>query len=238
MVFVRRAPTHALGILSVPRQHEAGLLARTIPGVHTGPVAYPRSVNISPAIEDDLLERARKLARRRGLLALLVAVGTLAAGGALLAWANHPFVPLSDDARADRVLVLKAQRELLLLDGETALRRYPISLGGAPRGPKQREGDERTPEGLYRLDARNPRSAFHLSLHVSYPDAEDRRRAAREGVDAGGMIMVHGLPNRLPFLGRLHRLVDWTDGCIAVTNPEIEQIWRAVEDGTPIEIRP
>lgn len=180
----------------------------------------------------------RRRRRRRGLFALLVAAGALAGSGALLAWANRPIAPLADDARADRVLVLKAERELRLLDGETVLRRYPISLGGAPRGPKRREGDERTPEGLYRLDARNPHSAFHLSLHVSYPDAEDRRRAAQEGVDPGGMIMVHGLPNRLPFLGRMHRLVGWTDGCIAVTNPEIEQIWRAVEDGTPIEIRP
>lgn len=169
---------------------------------------------------------------------LLVAAGALAGGGALLAWANRPIATLPDDARADRVLVLKEERELLLLDGDTVLRRYPIALGGAPRGHKRREGDERTPEGFYRLDARNPHSAFHLSLHVSYPDAEDRRRAASEGVDPGGMIMVHGLPNRLPFIGRLHRLIDWTDGCIAVTNPEIEQIWQVVQDRTPIEIRP
>lgn len=170
-------------------------------------------------------------------LAFLLAAA-VAAGGVVLAWAHWPPAPLPDGARADRVVVLKAERQLLLLDRQAVLRRYPIALGGAPRGHKRREGDERTPEGLYQLDARNPRSAFHLSLHVSYPDAEDRRRAAQEGIDPGGMIMVHGLPNRLGFLGRLHRLVDWTDGCIAVTNPEMEQIWKAVEDGTPIEIRP
>jgi murein L,D-transpeptidase YafK len=176
--------------------------------------------------------------RVRRLVLFLFAVLAALGGAAVVAWAHWPIAPLLEGARIDRVLVLKAERQLLLLDEETVLRRYPISLGGAPQGHKRREGDERTPEGLYRLDARNPRSAFHLSLHVSYPDAEDRRRAARAEVDPGGMIMVHGLPNRLPFLGRLHRLVDWTDGCIAVTNPEMEQIWRAVEDGTPIEIRP
>lgn len=168
----------------------------------------------------------------------VVFAAAAATGGGVLAWANWPISPLPEGARAERVVVLKAKRQLLLLDGDTVLRRYPISLGGRPVGHKRREGDERTPEGLYWLDARNPQSAFHLSLHVSYPDRSDRRRAVREEVDPGGMIMVHGLPNHLSFLGRVHRLVDWTDGCIALTNAEMEQVWRAVEDGTPIEIRP
>jgi murein L,D-transpeptidase YafK len=167
-----------------------------------------------------------------GLILLSLALGST------LLWVNRPFAPLPAGTLADRVVVDKSDRELLLLAGGRVLRRYPVSLGGAPVGHKQREGHERTPEGLYVFDARNPDSAFHLSLHVSYPDAADRRRAAAAGVDPGGMIMVHGLPNAFPFLGRLHRLVDWTDGCIAVTNPEIEQIWAVVPDGTPIEIRP
>lgn len=177
------------------------------------------------------------MSRLLSKLAVGLILLSLALGSTLL-WVNRPFAPLPAGTRADRVVVDKSDRELVLLAGGRVLRRYPVSLGGAPVGHKQREGDERTPEGLYHLDARNPDSAFHLSLHVSYPDAADRRRAAAAGVDPGGMIMIHGLPNAFPFVGRLHRLVDWTDGCLAVTNPEIEQIWAVVEDGTPIEIRP
>lgn len=156
----------------------------------------------------------------------------------LLAWANRPTPPLPAGAKADRVVVDKSERRLDLVAGGEVIASYRVSLGAAPAGDKEREGDERTPEGTYTLDWRNPRSAFHLSLHVSYPEPAERAEAAAAGRDPGGMIMVHGLPNRAPFLGRLHLLADWTDGCIAVTNAEIEQIWAAVDDGTPIEIRP
>ncbi|HEX6911816.1 MAG TPA: L,D-transpeptidase family protein [Longimicrobium sp.] len=172
--------------------------------------------------------------------AFALAGGALAAllAGVLL-WANQPDAPpLPPDARADRVVVNNADRTLTLLRGARVLRTYAVSLGGAPAGPKRREGDERTPEGRYVLDYRNPRSAAHLSLHVSYPDPADVARARVDGVPPGGMIMVHGITNGLGWVGRLHRLVDWTDGCIAVTNGEMDEIWRAVPDGTPIEIRP
>lgn len=139
---------------------------------------------------------------------------------------------------ADRVVVEKAARRLHLYAGERLLASYAVALGGRPQGHKQREGDGRTPEGLYRISGRNPGSRYHLALRVSYPDARDRARAAAAGVDPGGDIMIHGLPNGLGWLGRLHRLFDWTEGCIAVTNAEIEEIWHAVPDGTPIEIRP
>ena len=98
-------------------------------------------------------------------------------------------------------------------------------------GQKHEEGDGRTPEGAYVLDYRKADSAFHRALHISYPSASDTARAQASGVQPGGLIMVHGLPNGLGFVGKLHRLVDWTDGCVAVTNPEIEEIWAAVADG-------
>lgn len=153
--------------------------------------------------------------------------------------ANRPEAhPLAADAVADRVVVHKQRRTLTLMRGSMPLKSYPVSLGGAPEGHKRREGDERTPEGVYRLDSRNPRSSNHLALHVSYPDADDAAAARARGVSPSGLIMVHGIRNGLGWMGRLHRLADWTDGCIAVTNREMDEIWRAVPVGTPIEIRP
>src|SRR5262245_47545056 len=136
------------------------------------------------------------------------------------------------------MLVEKAARRLTLLAGGKPIRSYRISLGGNPIGAKQQEGDERTPEGLYTINARNPNSSFHLSLQISYPNAKDRARAAAAGVNPGGLIMIHGIGNGLGWLGALHRLADWTDGCIAVTNAEIEEIWELVPVGTSVEIRP
>jgi murein L,D-transpeptidase YafK len=163
----------------------------------------------------------------------------LAALGFVLGWANRADQPpLAPDARADRVVVDKSERTLVLLAGGRALKTYHVSLGGSPAGHKRREGDERTPEGAYVLDYRNPSSSAHRSLHVSYPDSADVARARAAGVAPGGMIMIHGIWNGLGWIGRLHRLVDWTDGCIAVTNAEMDEIWRAVPDSTPIEIRP
>lgn len=171
---------------------------------------------------------------------LIIAAGvsaTLVAG--VVAWANLPdSPPLPASAVADRVVVDKSARTLALMRGGAVLKTYRVSLGGSPLGHKQQEGDERTPEGLYRLDARNPRSSAHLSLHISYPDSADAARAQARGVSPGGLIMVHGITNGLGWLGRLHRLADWTDGCVAVTNREMDEIWRAVPVGTPIEIRP
>ncbi|HEU4881062.1 MAG TPA: L,D-transpeptidase family protein [Longimicrobium sp.] len=170
----------------------------------------------------------------------LITLGVAAAAlGGTLAWANQPDAPpLPPDARADQVRVDKSERTLVLLREGRAIKTYRVSLGGAPLGHKRREGDERTPEGTYLLDYRNPRSSAHRSLHVSYPDSADAARAHAAGEDPGGLIMVHGITNGLGWIGRLHRLADWTDGCIAVTNREMDEIWRAVPDGTPIEIRP
>ncbi|MDJ0946061.1 MAG: L,D-transpeptidase family protein [Kiloniellales bacterium] len=150
----------------------------------------------------------------------------------------QPPVPAPEAERADRIVVHKAERRLILYRGETALIAYDIALGRDPEGHKQREGDGRTPEGRYRIDWRNPQSRYHLSLHVSYPEAADRARAAARGEEPGGLIMIHGLPNGLGALGAAGLLRDWTEGCIAVTNDAIRDIWRRVADGTPIEIRP
>ena len=141
-------------------------------------------------------------------------------------------------SKADRVLVLKGDHEIRLVAGGRTLRTYPIALGFSPRGPKRQSGDGRTPEGVYLLDWRNPDSKFHRSIHISYPGPADRRRAARLGVDPGGDIMIHGLPNGREWIGDAHARFDWTDGCIAVTNAQMDEIWAMVDDGTPIEIRP
>jgi murein L,D-transpeptidase YafK len=138
--------------------------------------------------------------------------------------------------RADAVRVVKSDRRLELLRSGQVIRSYRVSLAAAPAGHKARDGDERTPEGAYVIDWRNPRSIAHLSLHISYPDAEDAARAAAAWVAPGGDIMIHGLPNGWGFLGALHLLWDWTNGCIAVTNAEMREIWSLVPDGTPILI--
>lgn len=145
---------------------------------------------------------------------------------------------LPSDVGADRVVVLKKEHTLLLLRGDQVLKTYKVALGGEPVGPKQQEGDHKTPEGAYVLDRRNERSRFYRAIHISYPNEEDQRRAAAKGVPPGGDIMIHGLPNGFGWLGEAHRVRDWTDGCIAVTDAEMDEIWRAVRDGTPIEIKP
>ncbi|MEI2386463.1 L,D-transpeptidase family protein [Breoghania sp. JC706] len=138
-----------------------------------------------------------------------------------------------------RIEIRKREREMRLLAADgSEVRRYTVALGGNPVGHKQREGDERTPEGTYVIDWRNPKSAFHLSLHVSYPDVADKADARSRGEDPGGMIMIHGLPRRYGWIGSMHTALDWTDGCIAVTNAEIEEIWSLVADGTTVRILP
>jgi murein L,D-transpeptidase YafK len=139
---------------------------------------------------------------------------------------------------ADRILVEKSARTLSVFRGDTLLKTYKVALGRNPKGPKQREGDGRTPEGTYVIDSRKADSKFHRALHISYPNAEDRRQARLRRVSPGGAIMIHGLPNGMGALGKSHLMRDWTDGCIAVTNTEIEELWRLIPNGTRIEIKP
>lgn len=138
----------------------------------------------------------------------------------------------------DLVVVEKGDRKMVLISNGKQVRAYDIALGGNPKGHKERQGDRRTPEGRYVIDYRNPNSRFHLSLHISYPNAQDRARAREKNVHPGGMIMIHGTPNHRRRKEALLKGIDWTNGCIAVANDEIEEIWSLVQDGTPIEIRP
>ncbi len=170
-----------------------------------------------------------------------LAAGLILAAGALLVPAVEPgaeLPPLPFDAKADHVIVQKSERTMTLLRDGQPLKTYAVALGRGGLAPKQREGDNRTPEGSYRISGRNPNSAYHLSLRISYPGPQDVQRAAARGQSPGGDIMIHGIRNGLGWLGSLHRHVDWTAGCIAVTNAEIEEIWQAVPDNTPIEILP
>ncbi len=138
----------------------------------------------------------------------------------------------------DRVVVLKSARTMSLYSHNKLLKEYKIALGGSPVGPKQKMGDHKTPEGTYIIDAKNAHSQYHLSLHVSYPNAADRERAKQMKASPGGDIMIHGLPPKFHNVGALHRQWDWTDGCIAVTDEEIEEIWPMVPVGTKVEILP
>ncbi len=140
--------------------------------------------------------------------------------------------------RADHVVVIKHERILQLYRDGRVIKTYKIALGENPVGPKTQQGDHKTPEGNYILDRRNARSQFYKSIHISYPNANDRAQARAHGVPPGGDVFIHGLPNGYGWIGSRHRMKDWTDGCVAVTNEEIDEIWRAVPDGTPIEIRP
>jgi murein L,D-transpeptidase YafK len=144
----------------------------------------------------------------------------------------------AEEQTADRVTVEKAKKIMTLYHQGEKIRTYKIALGGLPEGPKERQGDRKTPEGIYKIDSRNSNSQFHRSLRVSYPNENDRKRAKKLGVNPGGEIMIHGLPNGRGWLGSKHRLYDWTNGCIAVTDEEIEEIWKLVPIGTTVEIKP
>jgi murein L,D-transpeptidase YafK len=139
---------------------------------------------------------------------------------------------------ADKVLIEKQARRLSLLSKGEVIKSYKIALGGNPVGPKERQGDNKTPEGTYRIDARNGNSGFHLSLHISYPNEDDKKRAKKLGVSPGGNIMIHGIKNGFSQVGASHAETDWTEGCIAVTNQEMEEIYKFVPIGTVVEITP
>lgn len=166
--------------------------------------------------------------------AALVAAGVVTSIAAL----NWPRRQLQPGDIADRLVVDKGRRQLTLYRRGETLATYRVSLGRQPIGAKAREGDGRTPEGAYVIDYLKPDSSFHRALHVSYPSALDTSNAHAAGVSPGGLIMIHGIGNPLGWIGRAHRMLDWTDGCIAVTNDEIEEIFTAVPPGTPVDIRP
>lgn len=165
---------------------------------------------------------------RRWLLVLLAGLGLSSQARDQGPW-PPPLLPAAQ--QADAIHVYKAQRRMDLLRDGRVIATYRIVLGGAPVGHKRQQGDQRTPEGDYRITYRNERSRFHLSLRVSYPNEADRRQAVARGVDPGGDIMIHGATPP-------GSQADWTEGCIAVTNSEMEAVWRRVPVGTPIRIDP
>jgi tetratricopeptide (TPR) repeat protein len=138
----------------------------------------------------------------------------------------------------DKILIEKKARKLMLISKGEVLKTYKIALGGNPDGPKERQGDNKTPEGTYVIDSRNKNSRYHLSLHISYPNEKDKKRAKELGVSPGGNIMIHGIKNGYAWVGDSHTEVDWTKGCIAVTDDEIEEIARLAPTGTIVEIKP
>ena len=160
------------------------------------------------------------------------------AGGPSASTAGAAGTAAPKNMLADSVVLDKSSRQLTLYYRGQLVRTYGVALGKNPVGDKITRGDGRTPEGLYHIESRNPQSKYHLSLRISYPDAAHRALAAKRGVSPGGDVMIHGLPSAFAMIGALHRQQDWTLGCIAVTNDEIEEIWRAVPDGAPILIRP
>lgn len=140
--------------------------------------------------------------------------------------------------KVDQIVVEKRARRLSLWYAGFRVREFRVALGPSPVGHKRRHGDGRTPEGRYWIAGRNPASRFRRALHISYPSPVDELEASRSGASAGGAIMIHGLPASAGWIGKHHAGFDWTQGCIAVTNEEIDEIWELVADGTPIEIRP
>lgn len=144
----------------------------------------------------------------------------------------------ADGGRVDRVVVDKSERRMWLMSAAHVVATFHVSLGAEPRGHKRREGDERTPEGLYILDWKNAGSGYYRSIHISYPNRADTADAAGRGEDPGGNVMIHGQKNRFGWFAPVLQHFDWTNGCIAVTNAEMQDIWTLVPANTPIEIMP
>ncbi len=143
-----------------------------------------------------------------------------------------------DQPKVDRVVILKKEHQMLLLSGDRVIRSYRVALGRGGLAPKQRRGDGRTPEGIYTIDSRNPASTYYRALHISYPARSDSERARSLGLNPGGDIEIHGVGRNYDWITPdQHRMSDWTEGCIAVTNREIDEIWQLVPDGTPVEVR-
>jgi murein L,D-transpeptidase YafK len=173
------------------------------------------------------------------LVAALLAAATFGAQGDTLPQTERVMMRTTESLPVvDRLVVRKADRKMYLMRGETVVRAYKVALGLNPIGTKERAGDFKTPEGSYRLIRRNPRSDFFLSMQVSYPNDSDLKHAKRNHWDTGGSIMIHGLPNQLKHDPAYYEHVDWTDGCIAVSNSDMLEIWLLTPDNAPIEILP
>jgi murein L,D-transpeptidase YafK len=170
-------------------------------------------------------------------LHIIVVLAFIVAGILVVSFTKR-YALAAPQEKATRILVLKKEHKMELLSGDKIIKTYSVALGRGGLAPKQRQGDHLTPEGQYEIDRRNPNSRFYRALHVSYPNNADRERARTLGVDPGGDIMIHGVRNGLGWVGSMQRMIDWTNGCIAVTDTEMDEIWSLVPDGIPLEIRP
>ena len=150
----------------------------------------------------------------------------------------YPEEKLAGDIQIDDIVVYKSKRQMTVSSNGQLVKTYKISLGRQPIGAKEFEGDMKTPEGVYFINDKNPNSGYHKNLGISYPGKDDLENANRLGKPAGGDIKIHGIRNKIGFIGKFHRCFDWTLGCIAVTNGEIDELYRAVKIGTRIEIKP
>jgi len=208
----------------------------------TGRIAFAgmptevRNRNPRTGVEVRPIRLLGKIMMRR--VTKIIAVVSILAVAAGFFWANRPCEALPAGLQTDRIVVWKARRQLCLYSHGNLLKTYFIALGHHPIGPKQVEGDKCTPEGKYFIESHKSDSSCHKALRTSYPSAADRARATELGKLPGGDIMIHGIRNGLGFFGRFHRFIDWTSGCIAVSNQEMDQIYLVVQDGTPIEIHP
>lgn len=150
----------------------------------------------------------------------------------------YPEDKLPIDTQIDKLVVYKSKRQLLAYSNGQLVKTYKISLGRQPIGDKEFEGDKKTPEGRYFINGKNPNSGYHKNLGISYPDKDDIENAKRLGKPTGGDIKIHGLRNKAGFIGKFHRWSDWTLGCIALTDNEIDELYNAVKIGTQIDIKP
>jgi murein L,D-transpeptidase YafK len=169
---------------------------------------------------------------RTGAFAAFLVISLIAVSTA------SPDKPSTPRVYADSVLVVKSERRLYLLKDKEVFAEYPATFGADPEGHKQREGDERTPEGHYILDWKNANSAYYKAIHVDYPNKQDQAAAAARGEDPGGLILIHGQRNGYGWLSPFARFFNWTDGCIALNDDDMEEVWLSVAANTPIEIRP
>ncbi|HPH46233.1 MAG TPA: L,D-transpeptidase family protein [Chryseolinea sp.] len=158
--------------------------------------------------------------------------------GVLVIYYFIPEESLPSDLKVDKLVVIKSKRILEAYSNGQVIKTYTISLGRNPMGDKQFEGDKRTPEGNYTINDKNTKSGYHKNLGVSYPNSEDIIEAKKESLKPGGEIKIHGLRNGIGFIGKFHRLMDWTAGCIALTDKEVDELYNNVAIGTPIIIRP
>ena len=171
-------------------------------------------------------------------LAKIIGVILIATGASIVMYNLWPEKKLTTNTKINKLIVFKSKRELLAYTNGQLVKTYSISLGRNPSGDKEFEGDKKTPEGLYYINNKNQNSGYHKNLGISYPNKDDIKQAKLIGKPAGGDIKIHGLRNGVGFIGKLHRWFDWTLGCIALTNNEVDELYQAVEIGTPIEIYP